>query len=265
MCIAVCNAFRSNLASQKAQLTSDLDGLQNQLSAGKISLDEYNRKKADLEKQISNCDVKLADKQQKLEHKMTELQDIKDKVNFYDVADVRFDVPEIKVRPPKITERPPRFRNIDDWTKAQNANISEQFHNALNSFGKTVMDAAQNSILGERKFRLMNQRDMEKLSEDYHTEKYLRHQQIHETLDLLALFEKPDTAKLVREVAIALMGGRSVSIPCADSGSVSNETGWDGRKKDEENEDFQLRCWLHAAKTIKASRYVPTKRKGYGL
>ena len=63
--------------------------------------------------------------------------------------------------------------------KAQNANISQQFHNAPNSFGKTVMDAAKNSILGERKFRLMNQRDMEKLSEDYHTEKYLRHQQVH--------------------------------------------------------------------------------------
>ena len=127
------------------------------------------------------------------------------------------------------------------------------------------MDAAKNSILGERKFRLMNQRDMGKLNEDYHTEKYLRHQQIHETLDLFALFEKPDTAKLVREVAVALMGGRSVSIPCADGGSVSSETGWeDCRKKDEENEDFQLRCWLHAAKTVKASRYVPKKRKGYG-
>lgn len=179
-----------------------------------------------MEKQISNCDAKLADKQQKLEQKMTELQDIKDKVNFYDVAYVRFDVPEIKARPP--------------------------------------MYAAKNSILGERKFRLMNQRDMEKLNEDYHTEKYLRHQQIHETLDLLALFEKPDTAKLVREVAVALMGGRYVSIPCAGGGSVSSETGWDGRKKDEENEDFRLRCWLHAAKTVKASRYVPTERKGYG-
>ena len=85
-----------------------------QLSEGKITLDEYNRKKADLEKQISNCDVKLADKQQKLEQKMKELQDIKDKVNFYDVAYVRFDVPEIKVKPPKITERPPRFGNIDE-------------------------------------------------------------------------------------------------------------------------------------------------------
>ena len=254
-----------NLAIQKTQLTTERTELQSQLSEGKITLDEYNRKKTDLEKQISNCDVKLADKQQKLVQKMTELQDIKDKVNFYDVAYVRFDVPEIKVKPPKITERPPRFGNIDDWTKAQNANISEQFHNGLNSFGKTVIDATKNSILGERKFRLMNQRDMEKLNEDYHTEKYLRHQQIHETLDLLALFEKPDMEKLVREVAIALMEGRYVSIPCAGGGSVSSETGWDGRKKDEENEDFRLRCWLHAAKTVNASRYVPKKRKGYGL
>ncbi len=252
-----------NLTIQKTLLTTERTELQSQLSEGKITLDEYNRKKADLEKQISNCDVKLSDKQQKLEQKMKELQDIKDKVNFYDVAYVRFDVPEIKVKPPKITERPPRFGNIDDWTKAQNAAISEQFHNALNSFGKTVMDAAKNSILGERKFRLMNQRDMEKLNEDYHTEKYLRHQQILETLDILALFEKPDAAKLVREVAVALMVGRNVNIPCAGGGSVSSETGWDGRNKDEENEDFRLRCWLHAAKTVKTSRYVPTKRKGY--
>lgn len=69
----------------------------------------------------------------------------------------------------------------------------------------------------------------------------------------------------IREVAVALMGGRYVNLPCAGGGSVSSETGWDGRKKDEENENFRLRCWLHAAKTIKASRYVPKKRKGYGL
>lgn len=75
--------------------------------------------------------------------------------------------------------------------------------------------------------------------------------------------EKKQAETAVNEVA--LMGGRYVSLPCAGGGSVSSETGWDGRKKDEENEDFQLRCWLHASKTIKASRYLPTKRKGYGL
>jgi len=58
---------------------------------------------------------------------------------------------------------------------------------------------------------------------------------------------------------------QTVNLPCAGGGSVSSETGWDGRKKDEEDENFRLRCWLHAAKTVRASQYVPTKRKGYGL
>ena len=85
------------------------------------------------------------------------------------------------------------------------------------------------------------------------------------TLNLHQSHKKIERSLLLSwEVAVALMGGRYVSTPCAGGGSVSSETGWDGRKKDEENEGFRLRCWLHAAKTVKASRYVPTKRKGYG-
>ena len=109
----------------------------------------------------------------------------------------------------------------------------------------------------------MQQRDMEELGDNLRAEKYYRSQQTSDTLNLLALLEKPDTAKLVRVVAIALMGGNYVSIPCASGGSVSSETGWDGRKKDEEDENFRLRCWLHAAKTVKDSRKAQTKQKGH--
>ena len=76
-------------------------------------------------------------------------------------------------------------------------------------------------------------------------------------------FARPPTHKI--SSAEELICGRYVNMSCAGGGSVSSETGWDGRKKDEENEDFQLRCWLHAVKIIKASQYVPTKRKGYDL
>ena len=127
------------------------------------------------------------------------------------------------------------------------------------------MDAAQKNIIGERKFRLMQQHDMEELGDNLRAEKYYRSQQTSDTLNLLALFEKPDTAKLVREVAIALMGGNYGSIPCVGGGSVSSETGWDERRKNEEEENFRLRCWLHAAKTVRASQKVQTKRKGYGM
>lgn len=70
--------------NQKTLLTSDLDKLQTLLSEDKITLDEFNNKKADVDKQISDCDAKLADKQQKPEKKHAELQTITDKMNYYD-------------------------------------------------------------------------------------------------------------------------------------------------------------------------------------
>ena len=50
---------------------------------------------------------------------------------------------------------------------------------------------------------------------------------ISDVAGLLSLFEKPDTSKLVHEVAIALMVGNFVSIPCAGGGSVGREAGMD--------------------------------------
>lgn len=255
----------SNLTTQKSQLATDLANLQSQLSDGKISLVEYNQKKADMDKQISDCDARLADKQQKLEKKQAELQTITDKVNRSDVAYVRFDVPKNDIKAPKITERPPRFGNIDEWMKTQNASIKEYFDKAYDTYGKRVMTTAQNCIVSERKLYLKQQNDMSELGDNLRREKYLRQQLSSDVAGLLSLFEKPDTAKLVREVAIALMGGYYVNIPCASGGSVSSETGWDGRKKDEEDENFRLRCRLHAAKTVKVSRNVATSQKRYGL
>ena len=52
-------------------------------------------------------------------------------------------------------------------------------------------------------------------------------------------FARPPTHKI--SSAEELICGRYVNMSCAGGGSVSSETGWDGRKKDEENEDFRLR------------------------
>ncbi|MDO4823971.1 MAG: MobV family relaxase [Bacteroidales bacterium] len=203
----------TNLTAQKSRLSADLYSLQKELSDGRISLADFDRHRSDIERQISECDSKLADKQQKLEAKNAELKEITDRVNFYDVAHVRFDVPEIKVRVPKVTERPPRFGNIDEWMATQNAGIREQFRESLNTYGKTVMDAARKSIVGERKSWLMKQRDMEELGDSYRQERYLRLQQAKDVQELLELFENPDTAGVAREVAIALMGGGMSASP----------------------------------------------------
>lgn len=110
----------------------------------------------------------------------------------------------------------------------------------------------------------MKQRDMEELGDSYRQERYLRLQLAKDVQELLELFENPDTAGVVREVAIALMGGRYVCLSCAGGGSVSSEEGWDGRRKDEDEENYRLRCWLHAAYVVRTARSAQVKRKGYG-
>ena len=149
--------------------------------------------------------------------------------------------------------------------KIQNVSIKEYLDKVFDTYGKRVMATAQNCIVSERKLYLKQQNDMSELGDNLRCEIYLRQQQSSDVAVLLPLFEKPDTAKLVREAAIALIGGHYVNIPCAGGGSVSSEIGWDGRKKNEGDQNFRLRCWLHAVKTVKAvktSRYVQTKQKG---
>lgn len=82
------------------------------------------------------------------------------------------------------------------------------------------------AIVSIVKLYLKQQNDMSKLGDNLRREKYLRQQQSSDVEGLLSLFEKPDTAKLVREVAIALMGDNYVSIPYTGGGTVSSETGW---------------------------------------
>ena len=72
-----------------------------------------------------------------------------------------------------------------------------------------------------------------------------------------------ETINKMREVALSLiLGNGPVIIPCSDGGSVSSHDGWRGKDKDEDDNLFRLRCWLHAGKVVKSA--CSPQRK-YGL
>lgn len=184
-----------------------------------------------MDKQISNCDAKLADKQQKLEKKQAELQTITDKVNRYNVAYVRFDVPKVSLPVPKITERPPRFGNIDEWQKTQNASIKEQFRNSLKTYGETVMQAAQNCIVSERKLYLKQQNDMSELGDNLRREKYLRQQQSSDVAGLFSSLRSPTLPNLfMRWQSPSWVATMSASPALVEAPSVVRLAGMGARR-----------------------------------
>lgn len=72
-----------------------------------------------------------------------------------------------------------------------------------------------------------------------------------------------ETINKMREVALSLiLGNGPVIIPCSGGGSVSSHDGWRGKDKDEDDNLFRLRCWLHAGKVVKSA--CSPQRK-YGL
>lgn len=72
-----------------------------------------------------------------------------------------------------------------------------------------------------------------------------------------------ETINKMREVALSLiLGNGPVIIPCSGGGSVSSHDGWRGKDKDEDDNLFRLRCWLHADKVVKSA--CSPQRK-YGL
>ena len=256
----MCN----NLTIQKEQFSSELTRIQNRLVEGKMSLSDFNQQKSNIEKQIADCDTKLADKQAKLEAKNAELKAITDRVKYYDARHVSFDVPEVEVPIPEITTRPPHFSGVDDWMKKENARIREEVRSSFQIYGKTIMEAAKKSIADERKFILKLQDNLSGAGESLRMQIYLRRQQAKDVLGLLDLFKNPDTAKLIQTIAAGLMSGQYYNVPCGGGGSVSSEEGWDGRKKNEDDDSYHLRSLLHAAKVIKSARHAPKVRRGYG-
>jgi len=250
-----------NLNNQRSQLTTSLNELKQELDEGRITLDSYTSQKANLEKQISDCDNKLNDKQKKLDTKTAELKNITDNIDSLNVAKVRFNIPSCKLPVPHISSRPPRLGSIDEWIEKENASIKRQHIDSINKYAKVVMNAAQESIIEERKDAIATLKNFNELIDRFNLERGMRITQKEDMLDLLDMLETPDTHRLVQAVVYALMGGSPISIPCAGGGSSSSHDGWDGRKKNEDDKSFLLRCWLHAGKVVKKA-CTPQKKTG---
>ena len=247
--------------SKKDSLTADLNALNQKLADGKISLDAYNQQKGKLQKQLFDCDNKLADKQQKVGAKQAELSEITAKVNYYDVACVRFDIPSHKLSYPHI-DRPSRLANLDEWTAQQNKALKEHCDTMLHDFGKTVMDAASASVVKERKMHLYDQKMLGDLGNSLRASNAAYENLKKDVGEFLSLLETEDLPK-VSEVATALiLGTGPVYVPCSGGGSVSSNDGWRDRDKDEDCYLFRLRCWLHAGKIVKSAR-ATSRSRGY--
>ena len=246
--------LESKIFSYRLQLKE----AEKELASGKITLDGYEAQKADIQKLIAEYQTKLEDKTDKLHEKEQELERL-----TADAAKARsvvqpFRNHKVDFIPPQITEKVPLF-STDKWVERQNQRIAKQFSEIVRKIESLYrndaarqVEAAQRNVLADYGELYQLRRDNKLLSD---TNENLE-SELNTLLEQLAI---PSVRNLIFAVADALIGGQPVPVSSGGGGSTS-DLPWDGRRPDEEEDNYRRRCLLHALQMIKTVRSKHRKR-----
>ena len=216
------------------------------LASGKITLDRYEAQKADIQKLITEYQEKLEDKSNKLHAKEHELEQLtKDAAKARSVIQP-FRNHKVDFTPPQITEKVPLF-GTDKWIERQNRLIAKQFTEIVrkveslyrNDAARQV-EAAQNNVLADYGELYQLRRENKTLSD--------ANENLESELNtLLGQLAIPSVRNMIFAVADALISGQPIPVSSGGGGGNSDsDLRWDGRRPDEEEDEYRKRCLMFA-------------------
>ena len=215
------------------------------LASGKITLDRYEAQKADIQKLIAEYQEKLEDKSNKLHAKEQELEQItKDAAKARSVIQP-FRNHKVDFTPPQITEKVPLF-GTDKWIERQNRLIAKQFTEIVRKIESLYrndaarqVEATQNNVLADYGELYQLRRENKTLSD---TNENLE----SELNTLLGQLVIPSVRNMIFAVADALISGQPVPVSSGGGGNSDSDLRWDGRRPDEEEDEYRKRCLMFA-------------------
>ena len=230
------------------------------LASGKITLDKYEAQKTDIQKLIAEYQSKLDDKAGKLQVKEQELEQL-----TKDAAKVRSVVQPFRnhkfdFTPPQITEKVPLF-GTDKWIERQNRSISKQFTEIVRKIESLYrndaarqVEAAQNNVLADYGELYQLRRENKTLSD---TNENLE-SELNTLLGQLAI---PSVRNMIFAVADALISGQPIPVSSGGGGGNSDsDLRWDGRRPDEEEDEYKRRCLMYAVQVACNSQRKTIRR-----
>ena len=230
------------------------------LASGKITLDKYEAQKTDIQKLIAEYQSKLDDKAGKLQVKEQELEQLtKDAAKVRSVVQP-FRNHKVDFTPPQITEKVPLF-GTDKWIECQNRSISKQFTEIVRKIESLYrndaarqVEAAQNNVLADYGELYQLRRENKTLSD--------ANENLESELNtLLGQLAIPSVRNMIFAVADALISGQPISISSGGGGGNSDsDLRWDGRRPDEEEDEYKRRCLMYAVQVARNSQRKTIRR-----
>ena len=237
-----------HLESKIYSYNHQLEEAEKELDSGRITLDRYEKQKADIQKLIAEYQAKLEDKADKLNEKEQELERLTRDVTKARSVVQPFRNHKVDFMPPRITEKVPLF-GTDKWVERQNRYIAKHFteivrkiESLYKSDAARQVETAQRNVLADYgEFYRLKRENLSLLEINQELESELN--------TLLSQLAVPSIRNMIFAIADALIGSQPVPISSGGGGSTS-DLPWDGRRLDEEEEAYRRRCLLHAFKVV---------------
>ena len=237
-----------HLESKIYSYNHQLEEAEKELASGRITLDRYEKQKADIQKLIAEYQAKLEDKADKLNEKEQELERLTRDVTKARSVVQPFRNHKVDFMPPRITEKVPLF-GTDKWVERQNRYIAKHFteivrkiESLYKSDAARQVETAQRNVLADYgEFYRLKRENLSLLEINQELESELN--------TLLSQLAVPSIRNMIFAIADALIGSQPVPISSGGGGSTS-DLPWDGRRLDEEEEAYRSRCLLHAFKVV---------------
>ena len=216
------------------------------LASGKITLDRYETQKSDIQKLIAEYQVKLEDKSNKLHAKEQELEQItKDAAKARSVIQP-FRNHKVDFTPPQITEKVPLF-GTDKWIERQNRSISKQFTEIVRKIESLYRNDAARQVEAAQRNVLADYRELYQLKRENKILSDTNENLESELNTLLGQLAIPSVRNMIFAVADALISGQPIPVSSGGGGGNSDsDLRWDGRRPDEEEDEYRKRCLMFA-------------------
>ena len=249
------------LETQILNYKSQLDEVEEKLASGRITLDKYDARKADLLKLITEYQTKLDDKAGKLQAKEQELDRMTRDMERAGRIAQPFRNHRIDFDPPRITTKPPMF-GVDKWLDDTNPTIASRFVKIVRQIGALYRKDAEQQVQAVQRNALVDYQELKRLQRENVRLTDLNENQttlMQEFLDQLA---DPSVRERIFTIADALIGGQLVAVSSGGGGGNSNsDLRWDGRRPDEEEEAYRRRCLLYAKAIVIGNKKSSMKRR----
>ena len=163
--------------------------------------------------------------------------------------------------PPRIIGKPPIF-GVDKWIEEQNRSIASQFVKIVRQIEELYRKDAEQQIQAVQNNALLDYRELKWLQQEYARLTAINDNQTEQMQTFLDQLAESSVRERIFSIADALIGGQPVAVSSGGGGGGNSDSDlrWDGRRPDEEEDEYKRRCLMHAVQVARNTQKKISRR-----